>query len=108
MLAGMLNRRVVITQQSTDQDDYGQPVQTWTEVATCWANIANKSGLQTILSDAQDSEVHSSIRIRYRTDIEPGMRLSLPQFPDLVFQVQAVMPDHAGRVFTDLVCLEVQ
>ena len=43
----------------------------------------------------------TSIRIRWRTDIEAGMRVVHGM---AVYVIGAVLPDHAGRVFVDLVC----
>ena len=39
MNAGKLNRRIQIQTQSTSQDAFGQELQTWTTVYTCWASI---------------------------------------------------------------------
>lgn len=39
MAASRLNRRIAIQQQSSAQDGFGQPVQTWNTVYSCWANI---------------------------------------------------------------------
>lgn len=102
MRAGPLRNLVTIQRPATGQDDIGQPVTTWTDVATVWANIAHKSGLETIKADAPVSEVQASIRIRYRTDIDAGMRVT---FGSTHYDIRAVMPDSTGREFTDLVCI---
>lgn len=102
MRAGKLNRAVTIQRLVQGQDDIGQPVSTWIGLATVWANIAHKSGLETIKADAPVSEVQASIRIRYRTDIDAGMRVV---FGATHYDIRAVMSDAAGREFTDLVCV---
>lgn len=101
MRAGKLNSRITIQRQSTGVDEIGQPVTTWDDVATVWANIAHKSGLQTIKADAPVSVVQASIRIRYRTDIDAGMRVV---YGAATYDIRAVLPDVAGREYTDLVC----
>lgn len=48
MRAGALNRRVTIQKRVQGQDDWGQPIDTWQDVATVWANIAGQTGLGSI------------------------------------------------------------
>jgi SPP1 family predicted phage head-tail adaptor len=99
--AGRLNRLVKIQAQTSDQDDTGQPLNTWADVASVWADIRLPNGLETIKAGATVSIVQASVRIRYRTDVTAGMRVL--QGPT-VYEILAVMPDVAGRRFTDLAC----
>ena len=101
-----LNRLVLIQQLVAGQDAAGQPVQTWSNlIATgdgkVWANIKMLSGVETIKADSPTSAVKASIRIRYRTDVTPAMRVT---HGSTVYEIKAVMPDEAGRKFTDLAC----
>lgn len=99
--AGTLNRKVTIQQQTSSQDAGGQPLEVWTPVATVWADIRNPTGMGAIRADAQAAVVKTSIRIRWRTDIEAGMRVV---HGTTIYEIGAVLPDHAGREFVDLVC----
>jgi len=101
MQAGKLNSRITIQRLIDGQDEIGQPVSTWTDVATVWADVAHKSGLETIKADAPVSVVKASIRIRYRTDITAGMRVTLGSTH---YDVMAALPDEGRREYTDLVC----
>lgn len=102
MNAGKLNRRVTIQKLTTTLDEYNEPTGTkWLDVATVWADIKMLSGLETVKANADVSVVKASIRIRYRTDITAGMRALCD---GLVYDIRAVMPDVAGRVYTDLAC----
>lgn len=105
MEAGALNRRVTIQQRQTGFDEVGQPIDGWADVVTVWANIAHKSGLQTIKADAPISVVQASIRIRYRTGVDAGMRVL---YGATTYDIRAVLPDAAGRDFVDLVCEVLQ
>ncbi|WP_063897625.1 phage head closure protein [Burkholderia ubonensis] len=114
MRAGKLNRRVRIDRLDPDaQDEYGQAVPAWKSLGTVWAAIAQKSGLATISGSAEVGETKVSIRVRYRTDLHEGMRVTLVahvngQPVDVAqFKVDAVLVDHAKRKHTDLVCLGV-
>ena len=101
MQAGRLNRRVTLQSPSQSVDEIGQPIPGWTDVATVWADIRMKSGLESIKAGASVSVVQASIRIRYRAGVNAGMRVvhNLQ-----AFNIVAVMPDVGGREYVDLVC----
>jgi SPP1 family predicted phage head-tail adaptor len=100
MQAGRLNRRVTLQSPSQSVDELGQPIPGWTDVATVWADIRMKSGLEAIKAGAPVSVVQASIRVRYRTGITAGMRV----VHNLVaYEIKAVLPDVGGREYVDLV-----
>lgn len=101
MQAGRLNRRCVLQTPGTAQDELGQPIPGWTDVATVWADIRMKSGLEAIKAGAPVSVVQASVRIRYRSGVNAGMRLvhNLQ-----AYEILAVQPDVGGREYVDLVC----
>lgn len=100
MQAGRLNRRVTLQAPGTAEDELGQPIPGWTDVATLWADIRMKSGLEAIKAGATVSVVQASIRVRYRAGITAGMRIvhNLQ-----AYNITAVMPDVGGREYVDLV-----
>lgn len=101
MQAGRLNRRVTLQSPSQSVDELGQPIPGWTDVATLWADIRMKSGLESIKAGAPVSVVQASIRVRYRAGITAGMRV----VHNLVaYEINAVQPDVGGREYVDLVC----
>jgi len=100
MQAGRLNRRCVIQQPGTVQDELGQPIPGWTDVALVWASIRHLSGVEAIKADATVSTVKASIRIRWRPGLNAGMRVV---HDAQVYSIEAVMPDAGGREFVDLV-----
>ena len=101
MQAGRLNRRVTLQAPGTATDELGQPIPGWTDVATLWADIRLKSGLESIKAGAPVSVVQASIRVRYRAGVTAGMRLvhNLQ-----AYNIVAVMPGVGGREYVDLVC----
>ena len=100
MQAGRLDSRVTIQAPGTTTDELGQPIPGWTDVATVWASIRHLSGVEAIKADAVTSTVKASIRIRYRTGLNAGMRVV---HGAQVYSIEAVMPDVGGREFVDLV-----
>lgn len=102
MQAGRLNRRCVIQEKGPGEDELGQPLpDDWVPLATVWADIRHKSGLEAIKAGAPVSTVQASIRIRYRSDVTAGMRVVHNLVP---YDIKAVMEDVAGREFVDLAC----
>lgn len=105
MQAGSLNTRIVIQKRTSATDDWGSPLpDSWADHATVWADFRHKSGAETIKADAETSTVRASVRIRWRTDIDAGMRIAAG---GAFYNVVAVLPDFKGRVFVDLVCERV-
>ena len=100
MQAGRLNRRCTLQSPSQSVDELGQPIPGWTDVATLWADIRMKSGMEAIKAGAPVSVVQASIRVRYRAGITAGMRLvhNLQ-----AFNITAVLPDMGGREYVDLI-----
>lgn len=101
MRAGRLNRRVTIKYLNSGQDALGQPVQTWSDLVTVWANILHKNGAESIRADKDTSINQASIRIRRRTDVTPAMRV---YHGSTVYQIKAVLPDEQDRERLDLSC----
>ena len=105
MDAGQLRTRITIQKRGGGTNSWGEPdPESWTDVATVWSDFRHKSGSETIKSDAEVSTVRASVRIRWRTGIDAGMRLKVGE---AFYEIEAVMPDIAGRVYVDLVCKRV-
>jgi SPP1 family predicted phage head-tail adaptor len=101
MRAGLFKTRVIIEQQSTDQDDIGQPLDVWTTFSIVWADIRLAKGLESIKAGAVTSIVQASVRIRYITGVTAGMRLIQGSTK---YNIVSVQPDVANRKYVDLVC----
>lgn len=101
MRAGRLNRRVVIQQRLAAENELGEKVSGWQNVATVWANIMQKSGMETIRSEMEMSVVNTSIRIRYRTDINAGMRVA---DGSTIYEIRSVVLDRQSKQYVDLIC----
>lgn len=103
MRAGQLNTAIVIERRTTVQDDAGQPLDVWSTVLACRADLRHLSGLESIRADGVASIVKASARIRYRTGITAAMRLTAE---GTTYNIVAVMPDVARHQYVDL-ALEV-
>ena len=95
-----MNRRCQLQSPSQSVDALGQPIPGWTDVAMVWASIRHLSGVEAIKADATVSTVKASIRIRWRTGLDAGMRVVHGL---RVYSIEAVLPDVGGREYVDLV-----
>ena len=68
MKIGDLRHRIILQAPTDYQDEFGQPVRSWTTYATVWAQV-NESGASESVDGMQlnASAVHS-ILVRYRSD----------------------------------------
>lgn len=103
MDAGTLTSRITLRKRVDGQDELGQPLQGWQDVATVWADIRHLSGVESIKAGAQSSTVRASIRIRYRQGVTAAMR-AVDTADGTTYDIKAAMPDKARRVFVDLAC----
>ena len=101
MRAGALNNLLTIQQNGTSVDELGQPIEGWTDVAKVWGTIRHLRGVEAIKAGAVTSTVSASIRIRYRPDLNAGMRVLAD---GRTYEIKAVLPDMQRREYVDLVC----
>lgn len=100
--AGKLNCWLRIEKKSLDMSPSGQPIKApWELFDECWADVLVSNGRQFIAADRDTSAASVSVRVRYRTDIEAGMRVV---YAGMAFEILAVLPDLARREHTDLAC----
>lgn len=105
--AGKRNRLITVQSRVAGQDSAGQPSTSWETFASdIWAWYMADSGRASAERVAGNREISSatcSWRVEYRTDITPGMRVI--DDASTVYDIAQVLPDRAGREYTDLVCV---
>lgn len=106
MEAGELSRRITIQSRQAGEDAAGQPLLTWVDVVSVWANVKGATGMASIRQSGLQDNVAASLnsysfRIRYRAGIDAGMRVLMD---GEAFDIKQVRMDHAGKVWADLVC----
>jgi SPP1 family predicted phage head-tail adaptor len=102
MRAGLLKDYCSLQQQGTVQDELGQPIPGWPEVAKLWANIKFQSGVEVIRADAPTGVAKVSIQIRRRSDVKTGMRLV--DAVGTIYRIDNVLPDKEHRDRINLPC----
>lgn len=85
--AGTLRKRITLQQQGTSVDSYGQPVTTWSDVATVWASVEPSVGRELIAAQAVSLDQPTTITIRWQAGLAS---------PKAVAAMRAV---YDGRIF---------
>jgi len=68
MRAGKLDREVTLQKRSASQDAFGAPVETWSTLATVWAEVREERGRE-FFSGGTASEEKRSFFIRWMNGI---------------------------------------
>jgi SPP1 family predicted phage head-tail adaptor len=103
MQAGQLRKRVTIQQRSQTQDEYGQPLLTWSDVATVYAAIEPMNGRELIAAEAVNSDVTHNVTMRYRAGITAAMRLN---YQGRLFNIHTILDENERHRMLTLICSE--
>lgn len=102
--AGLLRHRVTIQEEQVTEDDWGQPVQTWVDHVSVWADVRDLRGREFIEARAAPGgEITTQIRIRYRDDVTRLMRV---QHDGRILEIEAVVEPTGRREELHLMCRE--
>lgn len=100
MSAGKLNQRITLSGLAAGTDALGQPLQTWVDVATTWADVRFVSGIETIKAGRETSTSRASVRIRRRDNVSRQMRVRIG---GVEYDIVDVVPSH-DRAWLTLIC----
>lgn len=100
--AGKRNKLVKIQQPGTTQDEIGQPIPGWVDVAQVWANIKHQVRFREHPGrQGHSSVVKVSIAVQKRAGVTAGMRVL---YGSTAYQITAVLPDEESNDGMYLVC----
>lgn len=85
--SGELNRQGKLQQKTVTRGGSGQPINTWSDVATVWFSMLNQSGREVVTAREVVPEMTHTIQIRYRPGVEPEMRFT---YGSRIFDILAV------------------
>lgn len=100
MGAGKLNRRITMSGLSSGTDALGQPLQSWVDFATIWADVRFVSGIETIKAGREISTSRASVRIRRRANVSRQMRARID---GVEYDILDIIPS-ADRAWLTLIC----
>ncbi|WP_414446852.1 phage head closure protein [Burkholderia sp. 22PA0099] len=113
MRIGKLKRQIRIEKRGPGRDpDTGQEIDGWVAIGPpVWADLLMQTGKEAIAANSEVGQAVASIRIRYRVDVDNGMRAVLLKYidgvavDDVIFNIGEPLPDFAGRRYVDLPCV---
>lgn len=74
MQTGKLDQRIVL-QELTETNNFGELVQTYTTVATVWADVISQRGAESFEAARINAVETIRVKIRYRDDIMTDWRI---------------------------------
>lgn len=100
---GKLRHRVTVQAPTETPDSTGQPVQTWSAVATVWASVEPSDGREYFLADQNRALVSHVVQARTNAAFSPKRRLL---YGTRVLGILAVLPDDLATGRVNLLCAE--
>jgi len=88
--AGKLRHRVVIEEQVTTKNSFGENDTYWAHFATVWASIEPLSAREFIAAQQVQSKVSARITIRHRPGLKASMRIL---HGSTVFNIEGMLSD---------------
>lgn len=104
MRAGRYRHRVTIKDRVVVRDSYGEEDVTWADVATVWADVQPIRGREYLEMDQAQADVTHRVYLRYRTGVEPTMRVYLGS---RALQIESVIRPGERRIGLELICKEL-
>lgn len=87
--AGAMDRLITIQSKSTSQDSYGEPIETWSDYTTVWAQRRDLRGNEFFAGQQLSAQVNTVFKIRYQSGITPySHRIS---YDGLVYDILGVI-----------------
>lgn len=102
--ASKLRHRITIQRYEKTRDEWNDVIEDWVDHATVWASVEPISGREYWAKHQTQAEVTHRVRIRYRPDITPSMRIL---YGGRVFEIESVTDWQERHRDLQLMCKEV-
>ncbi len=106
MRAGDLRELVTIQRATATTNSYGEPITSWSTLATVWCSVRMLSGREALNAGANQVQAAANVdvRIYYRSDVTAKMRALLVS---RVLDIETVDDPDGRRRELRLMCREV-
>lgn len=104
---GRARQRVTVESRSITRDSFGQDSESWSEVATIWAEVIPLTGRELAIAQQLRADVTHKVLARYMPSlvaIDPEARI---RFRGRVLAIQAVIDVDERRRDLSILCREV-
>lgn len=109
MRAGRLRHQVALQRPTGTLNEFGDPVGTWSTIATLWAAVEPLSGREYLAGQTVQSEVSHRITVRYFAGITPRDRIVWTDPStglDRTFDIRAVIDRDERHAALEIMCTE--
>lgn len=112
MRAGTLRELLTIEKSVPAQDSYGEPIDSWSNLATnptVWGNVGSRASGERFISGAEQvvATVSHTVRIRYRDDVSP-VRMRIKWRENRYLYIENVIDPDGRKSYLVLMCREEQ
>lgn len=70
---GALSQRVVVQRRSATLDSYGQPINSWSNLYTMWADVRPFTSREKVQGGAMASSIDYTVTVHYRDDLDTSV-----------------------------------
>jgi SPP1 family predicted phage head-tail adaptor len=102
--AGGLRHRVKFQKKTDGTDAWGGPTVTWSDHVTVWAEVIYMGGNEFWAARQANSEAQGRVRIRYRSDLNPTMRII---YDGKTLEILSMMPYDSRKTEMHILFKEV-
>ena len=103
MRAGSLRHKIIIQQLTVANDTWGHSAETWTDQVTTYAAIWTLRGTERMESLKLDNEITHKIRVRYKRDLNPKMRI---KFGERYFNILSMVDPDERHIYYEMMANE--
>jgi SPP1 family predicted phage head-tail adaptor len=105
---GQMRTKLIYQEASTAPDSYGDPIETWADVATVWARLRPLSGREIFYAQQVHAQTTHEVVARYIAAIKPTGRFTVADGsnPARVLNILGVDDTDSRRVELTISCLE--
>jgi len=104
MGAGKYNKRIALQIAQVVQDTYGQPIESWVDIAAVWANIITSGGREFYAAQKMNAETTAVIKMRYRAGMHTRFRI---KYGNRYFEILSIADPEEHHESLLLSCKEV-
>jgi len=94
---GEMQTRVVYQTPTSEVDEVGQPLKTWSEVFECWAAVRPLSAKELYYGQSTRSETTHRLAIRWRPEVNTRGRFVVANARDRIFKIFSVVNTDEAR-----------
>lgn len=95
MKAGEMNRRITIQAKTVTYNTYNEPIASWTDIETIWAQVLTSGGGEFYAAQKLHAETSAVFKVRYTSRINVNQRI---KFGNRYFDILNIADPDGKRI----------